>query len=211
MGEGRGDETAHGHRALPHRHARDERAVAASASADAPEFGRCVKGVAHEGGFSGPTCIATDKIDNDGVYEWLPGPGPKPGFTTKMTSGSVVFETVKGTKVVCRSESSAGEVISAKEIRIPSIKFNGCQSAAGLANTEGAAREEIVTRELTGHLRFAAGGKVKKLVDIELVPASPPLFVEFNVGGFKFEFQPEATGGLLNQTTEEPIEVNAVV
>ena len=174
-------------------------AVAASASAEAPEYGRCVKGVAHEGGFAGGTCMATDKMDNDGAYEWLPGPGAKPGFTTKKTSGSVVFETVKGTKIICTSESSTGEVLSTKEIRIPSIKFNGCMSSAGQENSPGAAPEEIVTNSVTGHLRFAIGGKVKKLVDDELVATSTPLVAIMECAGFVTELRTEATGGLLNQ------------
>jgi hypothetical protein len=175
-------------------------AVAATgASAEAPEYGRCVKGVAHEGGFAGGTCIATDNIDNDGAYEWLPGPGAKPGFSTKMTGTAATFETVKGTKIICRNETSTGEVLSAKEIRIPSIKFNGCMSSAGQENSPGAAPEEIVTNSVTGHLRFAIGGKVKKLVDDELVATSTPLVAIMECAGFVTELRTEATGGLLNQ------------
>jgi hypothetical protein len=172
--------------------------AAAGASAEAPEYGRCVKGVAHVGGFAGGTCIATDTIDNDGVYEWLPGPGPKPGFSTKMTGTAATFETVKGTKIICRNESSIGEVLSAKEIRIPSIKFNGCMSSAGQENSPGAAPEEIVTNSVTGHLRFAIGGKLKKLLDDELVPTSTPLVAIMECAGFVTELRAEATGGLLN-------------
>jgi hypothetical protein len=170
--------------------------AAASASAEAPEYGRCVKGVAHEGGFASATCIATDKEDNDGAYEWLPGVGAKPGFSTSSSTG-VTFETVPGAKITCKSESSVGEFIGTKEMRIPTIRFNGCQSAGCAARTTGAGPEEIVTRELTGHLRFAVGGKAKRLVVNELVPTSGDLFMEFDVCTFKLEYRPEATGGLL--------------
>jgi hypothetical protein len=96
-------------------------AVAASASAEAPEYGRCVKGVAHEGGFSGGTCIATDKMDNDGVYEWLPGPGPKPGFSTEAKTLTTLVST--GTLITCTHESGTGEFVGTKEVHILSVKL----------------------------------------------------------------------------------------
>jgi hypothetical protein len=170
---------------------------ASGASAEAPEYGRCVKGVAHEGGFASATCIATDKMDNDGTYEWLPGAGPKPGFSTKGNT-FVTLETVKGNKITCKSESSAGEVVGAKELRIPSIKLGGCMTPAGPCSTKGAAAEEIVTRGLSGHLRFRVGGKAKKQLVLELVPTSGSLFFECSVGGFLHEVRPEASGGILN-------------
>ena len=57
-------------------------AAAVSASASAPEFGRCVKAPKHSTGpgFSDRSC--TEAVSENGKYEWIAGPGPKPGFTT---------------------------------------------------------------------------------------------------------------------------------
>jgi hypothetical protein len=181
--------------------------AAASASAEAPEYGRCVKGVAHEGGFTTATCVATDKEDNDGVYEWLPGAGTKPGFRTEAnlteSTGGLTFETVRGTKIACKSESGAGEFVGTKEVRISSIKFKGCQASGAECSTGGAAAEEIVTNELTGNLRFAVGGKTKKKLVNELVPTSGPLLVGFACNTFPVEVRPESTGGLLNNLVSD--------
>jgi hypothetical protein len=188
--------------------------TATGASAEAPEYGRCVKGVAHEGGFAGPTCIATDPMDNDGVYEWLPGPGPKPGFRASFSAKSftedAVLETVKGAKLECRFGSNTGEFVGTKELRIPSIKFGGCQTPAGPCSTKGAAAEEIVTPELSGHLRFRVGGKAKKQVVLELVPTSGSLFLECSVGGFLHEVRAEASGGILNYVVADKMLATAL-
>lgn len=56
--------------------------AAAGASAAAPEFGRCVKAPKHSTGpgYSNRSC--TEAVSENGKYEWVAGPGPKPGFTT---------------------------------------------------------------------------------------------------------------------------------
>jgi hypothetical protein len=48
----------------------------------APEFGRCIKTAKGftGAGFSDAGC--TSVVASDAKYEWQPGPGPKPGFTT---------------------------------------------------------------------------------------------------------------------------------
>ena len=105
-------------------------------------------------------------------YEWQPGPGAKPKFTTKMTTASATLETVKGTKIVCRSGSSTGEVLNAKELRIPSIKFNGCQSSGGVAHTEGAGPEEIVTQDTAAFPVFDPASHNFETTAIRKMPVS---------------------------------------
>ena len=53
-----------------------------------------------------------------------------------------------------------------------------------------------MTTELTGNLRFADGGKIK-LVN-ELDPTSGPLFLLFECSRFVVDVRPESTGGLLS-------------
>ena len=55
--------------------------AAASASAEAPEYGRCIKKAKTEGaGFSDSNCGTA--VGAEGKYEWLAGPGPKAKFTS---------------------------------------------------------------------------------------------------------------------------------
>jgi hypothetical protein len=66
-----------------------------------------------------------------------------------------------------------------------------------------------VTNPLTGHLRFAIGGKVKRLVDNELVPTSTPLLAITECSGFVTEVRAEATGGLLNKLVSDKMLAHA--
>lgn len=57
-------------------------AAAASASAQPPEYGRCVaKAVVGGSGFKTSKC--TSAAGTGAKYEWLPGPGPQPGFSSE--------------------------------------------------------------------------------------------------------------------------------
>ena len=61
--------------------------AAASASAEAPEYGRCIKKSKIEGaGFSSASC--TKAVATKAKYEWAPGPGPNAKFTSE---GKIVF------------------------------------------------------------------------------------------------------------------------
>lgn len=56
--------------------------TSAGASALPPEFGRCVKTVKGYTGFGYSDSGCTNGVAKDAKYEWLPGPGPDPHFTT---------------------------------------------------------------------------------------------------------------------------------
>src|SRR5882724_10017654 len=89
-------------------------AVAASASAEAPEFGRCLK--TKEGGgtkytSSKCTVVASGAMEN---FEWYPAFGEskplgKAGFTTALKPETIVtLETTTGAKITCNGETSGG-------------------------------------------------------------------------------------------------------
>jgi hypothetical protein len=62
-------------------------AAATAAAAQPPEYGHCVAKPAHEGtGFTNSTCTKAG-IDKRAKFEWLTGPGAKPGFTWKAHFG----------------------------------------------------------------------------------------------------------------------------
>lgn len=157
--------------------------AAASASATAPEYGRCKKSTPKAGGYTSAKCIATDTEDNDGTYEWVPGAG-KAKFTS--SGGIGVLTTVGGAGVECKTESSAGEFVPGnnKEEAGIIVKFNGCKSLEAPCTTPGAAAGELLTNELEGIVGWQS--KALKKTDLELVPAksvTSGLFIEFSCSG----------------------------
>lgn len=148
--------------------------VVASASAAAPEVGRCVKVAAKAGKFSSGTCIA-EKVG--GSYEWMPG-----AVKTKFkTSGGVgKLETANGTTVTCKTEESGGEFNSSKTVTGVVIRFTHCEAASFTCETAGAKEGEIVTNPLEGKLGFE--NKLRKKIALDLFPtaADGGLYVTFN-------------------------------
>ncbi len=55
--------------------------AAGSASAAAPEFGRCLKAPRHSTGPGYADSGCTDPVSENAKHEWVAGPGPKPGFS----------------------------------------------------------------------------------------------------------------------------------
>ena len=111
-------------------------AAAVSASAQAPEFGRCIKQVAVEktyhGKYSSSKCtieVPEGERAKKGKYEWFPG-----AVKNKQTSvgGSAALETaVKHLGVGCEAEASTGEYVGTKEVKNILVTFTGCHSGPG--------------------------------------------------------------------------------
>ena len=83
--------------------------TAASASAEAPEFGRCVKmagGLYGNSHCTGPT--------GGGRYEWEPGPGARTGFTVHA---STLQLTLQGNeRQGCKPVNATGEITGPKTV-----------------------------------------------------------------------------------------------
>jgi len=156
----------------------------ASASATAPEIGRCKKSTPKAGGYATATCTTTDKEDNDGTYEWLPGTG-KGKFTS--TGGVGVLTAVGGSEVECKTESSAGEYKPGgnnKEEAGVVVAFTGCTAAGLSCTSKGAKSGELITNELEGLVGWE--NKALKKTDLELSPAksvTSGFFIEFECVG----------------------------
>ena len=152
----------------------------ASASAAAPEVGRCLKVAAGTGKFSSSTCTA-EKVK--GSYEWVPN-GEKLKF--KTVGGVGVLETLNGTTVGCNTEESGGEFNSPKTVTGIVVRFTGCHSVGFICTTAGAAEGEIVTNPLEGRIgiekREAVPKKNKIAFDLFPTPADNGLYVTFNCG-----------------------------
>jgi len=157
-------------------------AFVASASATAPEYGRCVKTTKGKYTDSKCTKLATGKLI--GAYEWFPG-FEKQKFTS--SGGVGVLTTVGGAGVECKAESSSGEFVPSgnnKEERDVIVKFTGCKSLGSPCTTVGQESGTLITNELEGRVGWEL--KAKKKTDVELYPAASVtsgLFIEFSCLG----------------------------
>jgi hypothetical protein len=158
--------------------------VAASASAQAPEFGRCVKVAKGTGKFGMASCTG----EKAGSYEWVPGLGASSKFTTASKVGTFVTltETVGGTKITCHGQTATGEYTGAKTVGQVLLRFTGCESSGGKANSPGEPEGVVVSKSLQGSLGIVKSGETSKQnkVGLDLLPEAPAGPVtEFSVGG----------------------------
>ena len=154
-----------------------------SASATAPEYGRCLKKAKAEGkGYTSNKCTTAGE-GTKAKYEWIPGAG-KTKFETK--GGLGVLTSVNGQKVECKTESSTGEFFEGnnKEAGNMLIKFNECETLNLTCSTPGAKAGELVTNGVEARVGWE--NKAKKKTALELYPAhsvSSGLFIEFECAG----------------------------
>jgi len=148
----------------------------------APEVGRCVKlakGV--KGAYATAACTSSATAEKFG-FEWVPGPGPKPKFTTKFKElTTITLETVKKTLVTCKGETGTGEFTGPKTVGGVVITLTGCESQSSKCTSAGFAEGELVTSTLEGAIGWES--QALKHVATALFPAghSGP-FLEFTCG-----------------------------
>ncbi len=161
-------------------------AMAASASAEAPEYGRCLKATAekegkktvYHGGFTDSKCTKKSE-SKTGKYEWHPG-AAKGGQVS--AGGRAALEQVNGLGVGCKSEhSSQGELSGTKEVKNLVVVFEGCESVALVCTSPGHKAGELVTVPLEGKVVWAS--KSAHTADLDLFPAGgAEKFIEFGCG-----------------------------
>jgi len=137
--------------------------TAGSAMASPPEFGRCLKGTEHsKSNYDSSKCIKLAGEDavseaeqlKKGVYKWFPGV-VKTNFTTKMKEATIAtLETVGGTKITCKEETSKGEYTGLKTIGNMIAHFTGCETAGLKCNSVGKGEGVIDTSPLGGPIGF---------------------------------------------------------
>lgn len=128
-------------------------AIATSAaSAEPPEFGRCLKKAKAEGaGYSDSKC--NKGVSEGAQYEWSTVI-PKPKFTSAIKSGTTLtLETVSKTKWTCKGETASGEVAGPKGIAGLVATLTGCESAGLKCQSDGIVGE-IVTHSLSGTIGY---------------------------------------------------------
>jgi hypothetical protein len=153
-------------------------ATAASASAVAPQFGRCVKTKAGGGGYANAQC--TETVSTGAGYEWLSGPGSSAQFTA--SAGRAALETSGGEKVECGTTSGAGEYTGLQTEEL-TITFTGCK-LSGVACQSGATAGEIVSSPLEGLLGLVKreSEPISNEVGIGYYPPSGEAFAQFECG-----------------------------
>ena len=153
--------------------------AAGSASAAAPEFGRCIKGAPGAGAFATRNCTSEG---GERRYVWQPGVVRR-GFTG--TGGEATLDTLKfGLTLKCSSETSTGEYSGATTVSNVVMVLHGCEEVfpAGPCSTPGAADGELVSKPLSGVLgviRTSTEGPAKNRIGLALSSADG-IFAEYN-------------------------------
>jgi hypothetical protein len=159
-------------------------AAATSASATAPEYGRCIKKKTKSlPAFSSSKCTLEAKELKTANFEWVPGAG-KTRFETK--GGKGLLTSTNGQKVECQTESSTGEFFEGnnKEAGNMTIKFNECVGLGQACTSPGAKVGELITNDVEAIVGWE--NKALKKTDIELHPAKSVTsgeFIEFECTG----------------------------
>jgi hypothetical protein len=154
----------------------------ATASASAPEFGRCVAqagGKFAEGGCKTKASAGKEK------FEWISGVVHNK-MKGKLKEGVPTLETVGGTKITCKGLTYSGVISNPKEVASMVFKFTGC-STSELPCQSGATSGEVVSASLGGQLGIEKVGETaaKDKVALELHgPGGGNLF-EFECAGLK--------------------------
>jgi hypothetical protein len=140
------------------------------------------------GKYASATCIS---LKAGGSYEWLPGVEKKK-FTTKITEGAATLETVKGSKVVCKTETSTGEYTGTKTVGGVVLILTGCERLGEKCSSAGAAGGEIVTKSLEGVLGIEKLGvtNATNRIAFDLFPVGKTgMVMEFSCGGTEVSVQ----------------------
>jgi hypothetical protein len=151
---------------------RSEGADQSFTTGDPPEYGRCTKlakGV--HGAYSTASCTAAATPERF-AYEWEPGPGPNPRFTSTIKPlTTATIETVGGRKVLCSGASGSGEYSGRKTVTNVTVTFTGCALAGVSCSSPGSAEGVLATAKLAGTLgleRRSAEGPLKDRAALDL-------------------------------------------
>jgi hypothetical protein len=167
----------------------------ATANAEAPEYGRCLKTAG--GHFKNAKCTISS-VPGEEKYEWLPG-AVKGKFSLKIKEATLAtFETVESTKMTCTGVSGEGEIVGPKTT-IGSYVFTGCETAK-VKCSSGGVPGTIIGHTVEGLLGIESEGIEPSGNHIanDLFPAEANgTFTEFECVGLTVI----ARGSVLNPTT----------
>ena len=179
-----------------------------SASATAPEFGRCIKKAKAEGaGFSDAGCLKA--VGTAAKFEWT-NTLAKNKFSASSATLSTL-ETVGGTKITCKTEKNAGaEYTGEKTVGKIVAEFAGCETSKIACNSTGNGSGEITTFALKGLLGYEKKEVElsKSKLEVQLSAESTPLIAEFTCSTIHVEVKgcvahPISAGKMLLEATEK--------
>jgi len=182
--------------------------MVSSASATAPEFGRCLKkGVAGGEGYSDSGCLK--HVTTGAKNEWTPVIAKKT-FKAHMTGTLATLETVKGTKITCKAEKNEGaEYSGEKSVSKIVADFTGCETG-GIECASGATKGEIVTNPLGGTLGYEKKEVelAKSKLEVQLVAEGGGALAVFKCSTISIEVKgcvghPVSAGKMLKTATEK--------
>jgi hypothetical protein len=177
-------------------------ALAATAAAEAPEYGRCVK---HAGG-SFATSKCTAGAAGSGDWEWQPGPGPKAHFSASLkgTTTFVWWLQDGGYPGECKGASLSGDYTGPKTVGNVHLNFTGCSYPV----SEGPeACSTIEVAPLVGELGVYALGETaeKNKIGLKLSPETGTSLAEIHC---RFERSYNWRGGfVIAQTTSNVMQL----
>jgi hypothetical protein len=162
-------------------------AVAGSASAALPEFGRCVE-VAKTGQYKGAKCVGV-VASHKGGYEWMPGPGAAKKFTLSIGQVHLKGSGAEPLDITCEFGEGEGEYTGPKEFTVPKWHVSDCRlpkktEAEPLLKTWCQSvtnnRGEITGQELVGEPGYIL---TPTQVGVDLKPKSGSALATFECGG----------------------------
>ena len=141
-----------------------------TAAPTAPDFGRCLRAPKGAGGaFANASCTVA-AAGNTGHWEWLAGPGPKPGFSLAHKGSSpIALETTSGKALICTGVAGSGSITGLKTAALV-LMLTGCEDGGEECTSTGTAGQ--VRLALTGSLAWS--DKARRKLDLRLVPDATP-------------------------------------
>lgn len=163
--------------------------AAATAMAEAPEYGRCLSVVGekeghktvYHGGYTNNACTKVSE-EKKGKFEWYPGVVENK-FKANIR-GLIVLKTHSVHQLSCEGGSYSGEYSGTKTVGDVVFRLKACEvdNSEEACTSPGAAAGEVVTSELEGRLGWEKDTGSKK-VALDLLPAqNAPLFLECGRG-----------------------------
>ncbi len=171
-------------------------------AAQAGEYGRCVKapkeGRKYTGRYTDKDCTAPateaeTEAGKKNKYEWAPGSGPMPGYSSK--SKTVVLEGGAG-DFTCKSSTDVGRITGARTGE-DQLTFNDCVPSVGTC-AEATIETKVLETVLVDHgeLGLSGGEPAAGEAWIEYVSKSGPsgVIAEFTCNGIVFELTGSLSG-----------------
>jgi len=153
----------------------------ATVAPEGPEYGRCLKKTPGGSGTGYADKGCTSAVGSGAGYEWVPGIGPKTGFTE--SAGATTLETHEGRQVSCTGMAAKGAYTGASSLSL-TITLTGCQLESAKCQS-GASAGEVVSEPLEGLIGNikAETAPFNGITGLELRASSGETFMAFECGG----------------------------